>query len=140
MAGIWSRTDDTRGVWKAPANEVVRGALDVEMNITKGEQSLLNYWPTSPMAETASVFGELVLDGGGGAAAHVAVGVFALYDLWEREGAAFVPKYLRLLSSGGRDRPEALLAELGLDVRDPAFWSRGLAVVTRMVDDLTAGA
>jgi len=42
MAGIWSRNDDTRGVWKAPANEVVRGALDVEMNITKGEQSLLN--------------------------------------------------------------------------------------------------
>jgi hypothetical protein len=29
-------------VWKAPANEVVRGALDVEMNITKAEQGLLN--------------------------------------------------------------------------------------------------
>ena len=42
MAGIWARTDDTRGVWKAPANEVVRGALDVETNITKGEQDLLN--------------------------------------------------------------------------------------------------
>ncbi|MEX2627143.1 MAG: phage tail sheath subtilisin-like domain-containing protein [Ilumatobacteraceae bacterium] len=42
MAGIWSRTDETRGVWKAPANEVVRGALDVELNITKGEQGLLN--------------------------------------------------------------------------------------------------
>jgi len=42
MAGIWSRNDDTRGVWKAPANEVVRGALNVEKNITKGEQSLLN--------------------------------------------------------------------------------------------------
>ena len=39
---MWGRNDDTRGVWKAPANEVVRGALDVEMNITKGEQSLLN--------------------------------------------------------------------------------------------------
>jgi uncharacterized protein len=42
MAGIWARTDDTRGVWKAPANEVVRGALDVETNITKAEQGLLN--------------------------------------------------------------------------------------------------
>ncbi len=42
LAGIWSRTDDTRGVWKAPANEVVRGALDVEINITKAEQGLLN--------------------------------------------------------------------------------------------------
>jgi uncharacterized protein len=42
MAGIWARTDDTRGVWKAPANEVIRGALDVEMNITKAEQGTLN--------------------------------------------------------------------------------------------------
>ena len=42
MAGIWARTDETRGVWKAPANEVVRGALDVEMNITAAEQGLLN--------------------------------------------------------------------------------------------------
>jgi phage tail sheath protein FI len=42
MAGIWARTDDTRGVWKAPANEIVRGALDVEVNITKAEQGLLN--------------------------------------------------------------------------------------------------
>lgn len=42
VAGIWARTDDTRGVWKAPANEVVRGALDVETNITKAEQGLLN--------------------------------------------------------------------------------------------------
>ncbi len=42
MAGIWARTDDTRGVWKAPANEVVRGALGVAQDITKGEQGLLN--------------------------------------------------------------------------------------------------
>lgn len=42
MAGLWARTDDTRGVWKAPANDVVRGALDVELPITKTEQGLLN--------------------------------------------------------------------------------------------------
>jgi phage tail sheath protein FI len=42
MAGIWARNDETRGVWKAPANEVVRGALDVSMKITKAEQGLLN--------------------------------------------------------------------------------------------------
>ena len=42
LAGIWARNDDTRGVWKAPANEIVRGALDVELPITKGEQGLLN--------------------------------------------------------------------------------------------------
>jgi phage tail sheath protein FI len=42
MAGIWGRTDDSRGVHKAPANEVVRGALDIELNITRGEHDLLN--------------------------------------------------------------------------------------------------
>ncbi|MEZ5262317.1 MAG: phage tail sheath C-terminal domain-containing protein [Acidimicrobiales bacterium] len=42
MAGIWARNDDTRGVWKAPANEIVRGALDVELPITKAEQGHLN--------------------------------------------------------------------------------------------------
>jgi len=42
LAGVWARNDDTRGVWKAPANEVVRAALDVERQITKAEQGLLN--------------------------------------------------------------------------------------------------
>lgn len=42
MAGIWARNDDTRGVWKAPANEVIRGALDVGLQISKNEQGLLN--------------------------------------------------------------------------------------------------
>lgn len=42
MAGIWARNDATRGVHKAPANEVVRGALDLELNVTAAEQGLLN--------------------------------------------------------------------------------------------------
>ena len=42
MAGIWSRNDDTRGVHKAPANEVVRGAITLQLNITKNEHDLLN--------------------------------------------------------------------------------------------------
>jgi len=42
MAGIWGRNDDTRGVHKAPANEVVRGVLSLEVQITKSEHDLLN--------------------------------------------------------------------------------------------------
>ena len=42
MAGIWARSDSERGVHKAPANEVVRGAVDVAQQITQGEQGLLN--------------------------------------------------------------------------------------------------
>jgi uncharacterized protein len=42
MAGVWGRNDDTRGVHKAPANEVVRGAIGIETVITRSEHDLLN--------------------------------------------------------------------------------------------------
>jgi phage tail sheath protein FI len=42
LAGIWARSDGERGVHKAPANEVVRGAVDLGLQVTKGEQDLLN--------------------------------------------------------------------------------------------------
>jgi len=42
MAGIWARTDAMRGVHKAPANETVRGALDLTYRLTDAEQGVLN--------------------------------------------------------------------------------------------------
>src|SRR6266498_2577762 len=42
IAGIYARTDATRGVHKAPANETVRGALDLKYNVTPAEQGDLN--------------------------------------------------------------------------------------------------
>jgi phage tail sheath protein FI len=42
MAGIYARNDNERGVHKAPANEIVRGALEPAVQITKGEQDTLN--------------------------------------------------------------------------------------------------
>lgn len=42
MAGIWARSDNTRGVHKAPANETIRGVIGLEREITKGEQDTLN--------------------------------------------------------------------------------------------------
>lgn len=42
VAGIWARTDATRGVHKAPANEPVRGIVRMEADVTTGEQDLLN--------------------------------------------------------------------------------------------------
>ena len=42
MAGVWARSDNTRGVHKAPANEVVRGATGLGYAVTKGEQDVLN--------------------------------------------------------------------------------------------------
>jgi phage tail sheath protein FI len=42
IAGVWARNDTTRGVHKAPANEVIRGAVALETSITQNEQELLN--------------------------------------------------------------------------------------------------
>ena len=42
VAGIWARNDDTRGVHKAPANEVIRGAISLALNLTKAEHDQLN--------------------------------------------------------------------------------------------------
>jgi Bacteriophage tail sheath protein len=42
IAGIYARSDIERGVHKAPANEPIRGAIDVQFNVTKGEQDILN--------------------------------------------------------------------------------------------------
>jgi len=42
IAGVWARNDNTRGVHKAPANEVVLGAVGAGYQTTKGEQDTLN--------------------------------------------------------------------------------------------------
>jgi phage tail sheath protein FI len=42
IAGNYNRSDSERGVHKAPANEVVLGALNLEINLSKGEQDTLN--------------------------------------------------------------------------------------------------
>ena len=42
LAGIWARNDSERGVHKAPANEVVRGAIELQTQLTRTEQELLN--------------------------------------------------------------------------------------------------
>ena len=64
--------------------------------------------------------------------------VLALYELYRQRGPEFVPRYLELLAAGGSDAPAALLARLGVDVRDPSFWQRGLDVLERLVREAQA--
>lgn len=42
VAGIYARNDIDRGVWKAPANEVVNGALGFELMLNRAQQEVLN--------------------------------------------------------------------------------------------------
>jgi phage tail sheath protein FI len=42
IAGVWGRVDSARGVHKAPANEIYRGATGLKYKVTDAEQELLN--------------------------------------------------------------------------------------------------
>ena len=42
MLGIYARSDNTKGVHKAPANEVVRACVGLDCQFNKGEQDILN--------------------------------------------------------------------------------------------------
>ncbi|HEX5808439.1 MAG TPA: M3 family oligoendopeptidase [Anaerolineales bacterium] len=62
--------------------------------------------------------------------------VFSLYQQYKAEGEAFKPKYLKILSAGGSEAPEKILADAGIDIRSPQFWQGGFDVLSRMVDEL----
>jgi oligoendopeptidase F len=64
----------------------------------------------------------------------------AVYGRYEEEGEAFVPAYLELLAAGGSRSPEELGAIVGIDLADPGFWDRGLALVERQLDAAEAAA
>lgn len=64
--------------------------------------------------------------------------VLALYEIYRREGAAFVPKYLDLLAAGGSEAPATLLERIGVDVSQPEFWQLGLRPIRAMVDEAAA--
>ncbi|RPJ49613.1 MAG: oligoendopeptidase F, partial [Acidobacteria bacterium] len=61
--------------------------------------------------------------------------VLSLYQVYTEQGDAFVEKYVRLLEAGGSDWPERLLAETGVDVKDPGFWSGGLRAVEQLIQE-----
>lgn len=42
VLGIYARTDSERGVFKAPANEILRGVIDLLADIDDGKQDILN--------------------------------------------------------------------------------------------------
>jgi oligoendopeptidase F len=62
--------------------------------------------------------------------------VNSLYAVYERAEPGFQKKYLDMLRAGGTLHHKELLAPFGLDASDPAFWARGLGLVSRFIDEL----
>jgi len=64
--------------------------------------------------------------------------VNSLYAVYEGAEAGFQQKYFEMLKAGGTLRHKELLAPFNLDASDPAFWSKGLGVVSGFIDQLEA--
>ncbi|HSN04870.1 MAG TPA: M3 family oligoendopeptidase [Nitrospira sp.] len=62
--------------------------------------------------------------------------VLALYRMYKEEGAAFVPKYLDLLATGGSQSPRDILAKVGVDMTAERFWQSGFDTIRDMVREL----
>jgi len=62
--------------------------------------------------------------------------VNALYGVFQGGHPGFEKKYLDMLRAGGTKRHKELLAPFGLDASDPAFWRRGLDVISGFIDEL----
>jgi oligoendopeptidase F len=62
--------------------------------------------------------------------------VMSLYQQFKKEGQAFKPRYLKILSTGGSDAPVRTLAQAGIDVHQAAFWQGGFDVIRDLVEEL----
>ncbi|MEQ9042090.1 MAG: M3 family oligoendopeptidase [Silicimonas sp.] len=64
--------------------------------------------------------------------------VNALYAAYEEGDADFQKKYFEMLKAGGSKHHKELLAPFGLDASDPAFWDKGLGMISGFIDELEA--
>ena len=62
----------------------------------------------------------------------------SLYAVYQQQPEGFQEKYFAMLEAGGTKHHSELLAPFGLDASDPGFWSKGLAVIERLIDELEA--
>ena len=112
-------------LWAASQEELLGDAVEV----TDGYRSWWSYVPhfiSTPGYVYAYAYGQLL--------------ALAVYGRYEEEGEGFVPAYLELLSAGGSRSPEELGAIVGVDLADPGFWDRGLALVERQLEAAEAAA
>ncbi|MEK8088717.1 M3 family oligoendopeptidase [Thermithiobacillus plumbiphilus] len=83
--------------------------------------SYIPHFIGSPGYVYAYAFGELL--------------TLALIQRYHEQGQDFVPRYTEMLRLGGSRSPEAVAAVTGVDLKDPDFWSRGLAYMEGMVSE-----
>lgn len=64
--------------------------------------------------------------------------VLSLYQQYQEEGEAFVPRFLKILAYGGSQSPDEIISEVGFDMASPDFWQGGFDALQGWLDELTA--
>jgi oligoendopeptidase F len=59
----------------------------------------------------------------------------SVYQKAKDEGPSFEPKYLNLLQLGGSLSPQELMATIGVDLKDEAFWLGGFRTLEKMITE-----
>jgi oligoendopeptidase F len=106
-------------LWAESQTEMLGDAVEV----TEGYRSWWSYVPHfigSPGYVYAYSYGQLL--------------ALSVYRQYEEQGSDFVPRYLRMLSTGGSVAPEELGRIVGCDLADPGFWDGGLALVESQLE------
>ena len=105
--------------------DVQTESLGPAFEFTEDYKSYWSYVPHfihSPFYVYAYAFGDCLVN--------------ALYSTFQGGHPGFEAKYLDMLRAGGTKRHQELLAPFGLDASDPAFWRRGLDVISGFIDEL----
>ena len=115
--------DDINALWMSVQAQSLGDAFD----FMEGYETFWAYIPHfihSPFYVYAYAFGDGLVN--------------ALYAVYEENPDGFQDKYFDLLKAGGSKHHKELLAPFGLDASDPAFWDKGLSMISGMIDELEA--
>ena len=115
-------TPDAIGeIWMAVQTESLGPAFTFDEEY-RHYWSYIGHFIHSPFYVYAYAFGDCLVN--------------SLYAAYQARPDGFQAKYLDMLRAGGVKRHKELLAPFGLDASDPAFWDRGLGVISGFVDEL----
>ena len=113
--------DDICDIWMGVQTESLGPAIRFDDNY-RWYWTYIPHFIHSPFYVYAYAFGDCLVN--------------SLYAVYEQAADGFADKYLNMLRAGGTLRHTELLAPFGLDASDPAFWQKGIDVVSGLIDEL----
>ena len=112
---------DINSLWMSVQSESLGPAFE----FVDGYETFWSYIPHfvhSPFYVYAYAFGDGLVN--------------ALYATYKDNPKGFEDKYFNLLSAGGSKHHKELLKPFDLDASDPKFWTKGLSMISGMIDEL----